>query len=101
MSVDGSGWRRIEGTGRGAPVRFEVDGRDVAGHAGEALAGALAAVGITVLRRSPVAGSPRGMFCLMGSCQECLVRVDDAPVLACMEPVRAGMRVSLDGLVRA
>jgi predicted molibdopterin-dependent oxidoreductase YjgC len=33
------------------------------------------------------------MFCLMGSCQECLVRVDGRRALACQEPVRDGMVV--------
>jgi aerobic-type carbon monoxide dehydrogenase small subunit (CoxS/CutS family) len=57
---------------------------------------ALALAGRLELRKSPKAGRPRGLFCLMGSCQECLVRVDGEPVLACLEPVRAGMKVELD-----
>ena len=89
-------WRRIDGIGRSTLVQFTVDGREVQGYDGEALASALALSGIVVLRHSPAAGSPRGMFCLMGSCQECLVHVDGAAVLACLEPVRTGMRVSID-----
>lgn len=77
-----------------------VDNAWVEAPEGECLAVALAVAGLSVLRHSPMAGGPRGVFCLMGSCQECLVHVDGAPVLACMEPVRPGMRVMLDRLVR-
>ncbi len=94
-----TGWQRV-GAVTGTDVRFTVDGTTVAGRAGESLAGALAVAGYTVLRHSPTGGGARGVFCLMGSCQECLVHVDDAPVLACMEAVRAGIRVALDRLAR-
>lgn len=93
------GWRRV-GTAAGADVTFTVDGAAVAGRAGESLVGALAVAGYAVLRHSPAGGSARGVFCLMGSCQECLVHVDGAPVLACMEAVRGGMRVALDRFAR-
>lgn len=95
----GSGWRRV-GAGAGNDVVFTVDGAAVAGRAGESLVGALAVAGYAVLRHSPAGGGARGMFCLMGSCQECLVQVDGAPVLACMEAVRDGMRVALDRFAR-
>ncbi len=36
------------------------------------------------------------MFCLMGVCQECVVRVDGRTVNSCMEPVRTGMIVELE-----
>ena len=93
-------WRRDAACARGAPVEVLVDGRAVPAHAGESLAVALAVAGMTVLRHSPNRGEGRGVFCLMGSCQECLVHVDGVPVLACMEPVRAGMKVCLDRFVR-
>ena len=87
---------RIEGNVRRGPaVEFTVDGATVTGIAGESLATALLAAGIRRLRDSPRSGTPRGIFCMMGSCQECLVRVGGNAVLACMEPVRAGMVVSL------
>jgi len=82
----------------GDPVEIVVNGRPIAALSGESLAAALAAAGICILRHSPVASGPRGVFCLMGSCQECLVQVDGAAALACMEPVRAGMEVWLDPL---
>jgi aerobic-type carbon monoxide dehydrogenase small subunit (CoxS/CutS family) len=77
-----------------------VDGVSIQARNGECLAIALAIAGVRVLRHSPAAGAPRGMFCLMGSCQECVVHVDEAPTLACIETVRPGMRVTLDRLSR-
>jgi D-hydroxyproline dehydrogenase subunit gamma len=87
---------RIDGTvRRGSAVTFTVDGVIVTGIPDESLATALFAAGIRRLRYGPRSGDPRGVFCMMGSCQECVVRVGGKPVLACMEPVRAGMSVML------
>jgi predicted molibdopterin-dependent oxidoreductase YjgC len=77
-------------------VQIVVDGERLDAHAGESLAVALAAAGKLVIRHSPVAGGARGMFCLMGVCQECLVHVDGLPVTACTQPVREGIQVTLD-----
>ena len=85
---------RIEHTvERGAAVTFEVDGEAIIAYAGETVAGALLAGGRRQLRRSPKLGGARGVFCLMGVCQECLVRIDGRRALACQESVRDGMRV--------
>jgi aerobic-type carbon monoxide dehydrogenase small subunit (CoxS/CutS family) len=54
-----------------------------------------------VLRRSPGLDQARGMFCLMGVCQECLVQVDGELVPSCMEPVREQMQVRVETLMRA
>ena len=78
---------------RSDEVTVAVDGRPIQAFAGETLAAALFAAGVRRLRASPRVGAPRGMFCLMGSCQECLVRVDGRRALACQEPVRDGMVV--------
>lgn len=86
--------RRIEdGVRRGDPATLTIDGRAVAAFAGESVAAALLAAGIRVLRRSSRAGAPRGLFCMMGACQECLVRVNGRRALACQEPVRDGMKI--------
>lgn len=80
---------------RGAPVRLRVDGRSVDAYPGETLAAALMAAGVLRLRFSPRAGAPRGAFCFMGACQECLVRVDGVLRQSCLLPVADGMEVSL------
>ena len=84
--------RRIETlVQRPDPVAISVDGRSVSAIPGESLAAALFVAGIRTLRPSPRAGGPRGMFCLMGVCQECVVRIDGRRTTSCNEPVRAGM----------
>ena len=72
---------------------IEVDGRPLPAEAGQTVAAALIAAGIVVFRHTP-AGAPRGIFCGMGVCFDCLVTVDGlAEQRACMTPVQRGMRV--------
>ena len=47
--------------------------------------------GKLTLKYSSRKKEPRGFFCLMGSCQECLVLVNDRIVLACQEIVEEGI----------
>jgi predicted molibdopterin-dependent oxidoreductase YjgC len=82
---------RIEGIKRPAEVEFAWEGRTLRAPAGESLASALLAAGIRRLGEGP--GSPRAAFCMMGVCQQCLVRVDGRLVQSCLVPVRAGMTV--------
>jgi predicted molibdopterin-dependent oxidoreductase YjgC len=84
---------RINKAGHAATVWFFFDGQPVSARVGESVAAALFASGMKTLRTSPRECAPRGMFCLMGSCQECLVMVDARRVLACRTAVADGMRV--------
>ena len=84
---------RIGAGERGQAVEFFFDGRAVRAYSGESVACALFAAGVRTLRLSPRNASVRGMFCLMGSCQECVVLADGRRVAACQEPVRAGLDV--------
>ena len=83
---------RLAGT-HGQPVTFSFDDVPVLGFAGEMLAAALLGAGVRTLGHSPVDGAPRGLFCAMGACQECVVLVDGAAVEACRTLVRDGMVV--------
>ena len=84
--------KRIE-TG-GATVTFTFDGRPVTAIAGDSVAEALAAGGVTRLRDSVVSGAPRGIHCMMGACFDCLVEIDGIPNRqACMTPAAEGMTV--------
>ncbi|MBM6596298.1 (2Fe-2S)-binding protein [Microvirga pudoricolor] len=76
-------------------VSIEVDGRSATAFEGEPLVIALASLGMTRLRSSPRASAPRGGFCFMGVCQECVVHVDGRLLRSCLTPVEAGMVVSL------
>lgn len=91
--------RLKSGFQRGEAVAFKVDGQQVTGYRGETLAAALLAAGITGLRHSPRDGAPRGAYCFMGVCQECLVRVDGALLQACQVAVTDGLVVELRGAI--
>lgn len=82
---------------RPAAVTITVDGQIVTAYPGESLAVALLAADLTALRHSPRTKQPRGAFCFMGVCQECLVLVNARRMLACQTPVRAGLNVELLG----
>jgi D-hydroxyproline dehydrogenase subunit gamma len=74
-------------------IELTVDGTPLTAPAGQSLAAALLQAGRTVLRESP-AGTPRGLYCGIGVCQECRVVVDGTVVRSCITPVTAGMRVT-------
>jgi hypothetical protein len=77
-----------------APIRFTFDGRPFAGRRGDTVAAALLAAGLAVCRTTPVSGAPRGPYCMMGVCFECLVTINDVGNRqACLVPLEAGMRV--------
>jgi D-hydroxyproline dehydrogenase subunit gamma len=73
-------------------IELSVDGEPLRAPAGQSIAAALLASGRRSLRPSP-SGEPRGVYCGIGVCQECRVQADGRVVRACIEPVRAGMRV--------
>jgi predicted molibdopterin-dependent oxidoreductase YjgC len=76
-------------------VVISVDGVRTVAKEGDTVAAALLAAGLLATRRTPVSGAPRGPYCMMGACFECLVTIDDAGNRqACLIPVRAGMRIS-------
>lgn len=78
---------------RGPAVSITVDGVPVTAYVGETIAGALLASGWRAWRHTR-RGEPRGLFCGIGLCFDCLVTVDGAPnVRACLTPVAAGMVV--------
>lgn len=75
-------------------VNFYFSGKIYSARPGQSLAAALFSQGVKTLRHSPLLQQPRGMFCLMGSCQECLVMVDGSRVLACKTEAMSEMSVS-------
>ena len=85
---------RMAGVERGRALGVFVDGAEVRAYEGESIAVALVASGRRFTRWTARTGEPRGYFCGMGVCQDCLVTVDGLPnVRACVTPVRDGMRV--------
>jgi predicted molibdopterin-dependent oxidoreductase YjgC len=73
-------------------VEIEVDDRKIKAREGEPIAAALLANGITTFRYTNRFNSPRGLYCAIGRCSDCLMKVDGVPnVRVCVTPVRAGM----------
>lgn len=79
-------------------VRFRFDGRELTAPAGATVAAALIGNGIRSWRRTRFEGRPRGLFCGIGSCYDCLIDIGDArAVLACLTPVHDGDDVRTSG----
>jgi glycine/D-amino acid oxidase-like deaminating enzyme len=73
-------------------IRF--DGRELPALPGETIAAALAAADIVAVRQAR-SGAPRGPFCGMGVCFDCLVTVNGQPnQRACLSKVEEGMDVA-------
>ena len=78
-----------------APARIWLGDRPIAAREGEPIAAALAAAGVRVCRPSRKSGEPRGVFCALGRCTDCVMTVDGVPnVRTCVTPARDGMRLS-------
>ncbi|HWK43472.1 MAG TPA: (2Fe-2S)-binding protein [Stellaceae bacterium] len=91
MKTIGNG-RIDDAVERGALVDFTFDGVPLRGYPGESLATALFVSGITDLRKAPRSGTPRGMFCLMGICQECVVWIEGRRQPSCQVTLRDGLQ---------
>jgi predicted molibdopterin-dependent oxidoreductase YjgC len=71
-------------------VRITVDGEPLDGVDGQTVAGVLLAAGRRSWRQAP-SGRPRGIFCGIGVCFDCLVTVNGLPdVRACRRRARDG-----------
>ena len=82
-----------EGVQRGRPVTIRFDGDAISAFEGETIAAALWAAERLRFRSSVRDAAPRGLYCNMGVCFDCLVRVAGRSVRACMTPVSDGMEV--------
>ena len=73
-------------------VLITVDGRPVRALPGEPIASALLAAGIRTFRHTARRDEPRGLFCGIGRCTDCVMIVDGQPnVRTCVTPVHDGM----------
>ncbi|MBB3264978.1 2Fe-2S iron-sulfur cluster protein [Azospirillum brasilense] len=78
----------------GERVSFTIDGRPAEALSGDSVAAALLANGVGACRTTPVSGAPRGPYCMMGVCFDCLVTIDGTGnQQGCQIRVRPGMRV--------
>lgn len=75
-------------------VSITIDGVTTSADAGEPLAAVLLRTPPFFSRVTPVSGSPRAPFCMMGACFECLVELDgETSIRSCLSRVQAGMIV--------
>jgi predicted molibdopterin-dependent oxidoreductase YjgC len=75
----------------GASLAISLDGAPVTGVAGQTIAGVVLASGRLAWRRTSVDGRPRGLFCGIGVCFDCIVTVNGE------RDVRACQRRAADG----
>ena len=87
-------FRRRPEAAAAATVALTIDGEPVVARAGDTVAAAVLASGRAVCRTTAVGGVPRGPYCMMGVCFDCLVTIDGVGNRqACLIPVAEGMRV--------
>ena len=88
-------FKRIDGETRARrSVTIKLDGVSMDVPEEETVAAAMLQSGRADFRTTAVSGTPRGAYCMMGVCFDCLVTIDDQPnQQACMTLVRPGMRV--------
>ena len=73
-------------------IHITVDGRVLEARAGDTIAAALLANGIRAFRHTAKLHEPRGLFCGIGQCTDCIMEVDGRPnVRTCVTRVRDGM----------
>ena len=79
---------------KGKLISFTFDGKEVSGYEGEPIAAALKASGLMVHRYTQKEHKPRGIFCAIGRCTDCVMIVDGVPnVRTCITPLKEGMDV--------
>jgi predicted molibdopterin-dependent oxidoreductase YjgC len=74
---------------------LSLDGRAVPARPGQSVAAALLEAGVRSWRSTRHGGRPRGLFCGIGVCYDCLITVDGVPnQRACLVSAADGMTLS-------
>jgi hypothetical protein len=85
----------LVGAAPGAAHTIEFDGREIPALPGQSIAAALWAEGILAWRTTRVNGRPRGAFCGIGVCFDCLATVNGRPnQRTCLLPAEPGDTVT-------
>lgn len=88
-----SSFRRLEEPDR-EWLKVEINGETVRVAKGETVAAAILVSGIQSCRTTPLSSEPRGPFCMMGVCFECLMEIDGMPNRqTCQIQVKEGMQI--------
>lgn len=79
---------------KGRTVSFTFDGKQYEGCEGEPIAMALKNAGVMIHRYTKKEHKPRGVFCAIGRCTDCVMIVNGMPnVRTCITPLEEGMTV--------
>lgn len=79
----------------GKIVNFTYDGKVLQGIEGEPISAALRVAGVMTHRYTKKRHEPRGVFCAIGRCTDCVMIVDGKPnIRTCITPLREGMIVN-------
>ncbi|MBT3178252.1 MAG: (2Fe-2S)-binding protein [Desulfobacula sp.] len=77
---------------KGRRIQFTFDGNSMEGFEDEPIAMALRSNGVMVHRRTTKKNEPRGIFCAIGRCTDCIMIVNGIPnVRTCVEQLKEGM----------
>lgn len=72
-------------------MTITFEGREIPFEPGQSVAAALIAAGIRSWRTTRHDAAPRGLFCGIGACYDCLVTINDTPAQrACLAPAHDG-----------
>jgi len=86
------------GSRKGDTFTVRVDGAEVTAYDGDSVAAVLMRDGRISWRRTRRGDRPRGLFCGIGACQDCLVTVDGVTgVRACIAPAAPGIDIATSG----
>jgi len=79
---------------KGKEVKITVNRKKVKAIEGEPIASALMAADIMTFRKTIKRGDPRGYFCGIGRCTDCMMIVNGIRnVRTCITPVKEGMKI--------
>jgi predicted molibdopterin-dependent oxidoreductase YjgC len=79
-------------------VTVTFAGRTLHARDGQSVAAVLMAAGVRSWRTTRRGQQPRGLFCGIGACFDCLLTIDGRPAQrACLVPVRDGMILGENG----
>ncbi len=75
-------------------VTIYFDGKPIEALMGEPISAALVNAGVVAFRKTHKTGEPRGIFCAIGRCTDCMMIVNGIPnTRTCVTAVHEGMRV--------
>jgi len=80
---------------KGKEVKIIFNGKIITAYRGEMIATSLIASGVKVFRYTTKKNMPRGLFCAIGRCTDCVMEVNGKPnTRTCITPVEDGMIIN-------